>query len=325
MKKVLIMVMLASVLLTGCKSVPKLSNGDEVIAQIDGKDFTANDLYNDLKLTYGTNALVTMIDNYIIGVEIEDRTDASIYGEAQVAAQKANFESYSSMVGYTWEEYLSSNGFASEEALVQYFENEYLREVVAKKYIIPTITDKEIEKYYDEEIDDKIVARHIVIIPEVTDGMTSDKKKEAEQAAYDKVVDLIKKLDDGADFGELAKEHSDDGSANDGGLLDAFTSDDVDADFWNAAVKLEVGKYSSEPVKSKFGYHIILKEKVIAKDSLESMKDKVKESIASDKLSDDGDLLYKTWFEIRKKYNLNLHDSDLKYIYEISESQYIAK
>lgn len=323
MKKVLITCMLCMFLLTGCKSVPKLSNGEEVIAQINGKEFTANELYEDLKLSYGANALVNMIDTYIVGVEIEDRTDANVYGEAKVAAEKATFESYGDAIGYTWEQYLTSNGFASEDEFVKYYEDSYLREEVAKKYIIPEITDKEIEKYYDEEIDDKIVARHIVVIPEVTDDMTSDEKKEAEQKAYDEVVDLIKKLDAGEEFSELAKKHSDDGSADDGGLLDAFTSADVDSDFWKAALELKVGKYSSEPVKSKFGYHIILKEKVIEKESLDSMKDDIKESIATKKLSSDSELLYKTWFEIRKKYNLELNDSDIKYVYQISESQYI--
>lgn len=323
MKKVLTVCVLASFLLTGCKSIPKLSNGEEVIAKINGKDFTANQLYEDLKLSYGANALINMIDTYIIGEEIKDRTDANVYGKAKVAAEKATFESYGDAIGYTWEQYLTSNGFASEDEFVKYYEDSYLRESVAKKYIIPKLTDKEIKEYYDKEIDDKIVARHIVVIPEVTDKMTSDEKKAAEQKAYDEVVDLIKKLDDGESFSDLAKKHSDDGSAEDGGLLDAFTSADVDSDFWKAALELEVGKYSSKPVKSKFGYHVILKEKVIAKESLDSMKDDIKDSIATKKLSSDNELLYKTWFEIRKEYNLELTDSDIKYVYQISESQYI--
>ena len=134
--------------------------------------------------------------------------------------------------------------------------------------------------------------------------MSSDEKKKAEEDAKNKVTEIIKMLDEGKDFAELAKEYSSDGSAKDGGLLDAFTSEDVDADFWKAAKELEVGKYSKEPVKSKYGYHVILKEKVIAKDSLEDMKDTIKNKIAENKLDEDKDLLNSTWFKIRKEYNI---------------------
>ena len=105
-------------------------------------------------------------------------------------------------------------------------------------------------------------------------------------------------------------------------MLDPFTSEDVDADFWKAAEALEVGKYSSEPVKSKFGYHVILKEKIIEKDPLDSMKDEIKENIASNKLDEDDSLENATWFKIRKEYKIDITDSDLKYLYDLTGSQY---
>lgn len=322
MKKLLITICLCTFLLSGCKKEAKLANGEEAVVHINGKDFSANDLYKELKSSYGTSTLINMIDDYIVSVEITDQTEAEAYGKSMVTSEKTKFDSYSSLLSYTWEEYLRNNGFNSEDELAEYFKNDYLKEKVAIKYIIPSITDKEIKKYYDEEVDDKIVARHIIITPQTDDSMSSEEKKAAEEEAKNKVAEIIKLLDEGKDFSELAKEYSSDSSANDGGLLDAFTSEDVDSDFWKAAEALEVGEYSKEPVKSQFGYHVILKEKVIAKDSLEDMKETIQNKIAENKLDKNSDLETETWFKIRDEYKIDITDSDLKYIYDLTKSQY---
>lgn len=322
MKKLIITICICTLLLSGCKKEAKLANGEEAVVHINGKDFSADDLYKKLKSSYGTSMLINMVDDYIVSVEITDKAEAIEYGKSMVTSEKAKFDSYSSVLGYTWEEYLRNNGFNSEDELAEYFTNDYLKEKVAIKYIIPSITDKEVKKYYDESVDDKIVARHIIIVPDTDDSMSSSEKEEAEEEAKNKVAEIIKLLDEGKDFSELAKEYSADSSASDGGLLDAFTSEDVDSDFWKAAKELNVGEYSKEPVKSKYGYHVILKEKVIAKDSLEDMTDSIKETIAENKLDEDDDLENATWFKIRKEYNIDITDSDLKYYYELTKSQY---
>lgn len=94
---------------------------------------------------------------------------------------------------------------------------------------------------------DVIKARHILVD-------TEEKAKE-----------IIEKLNAGEDFAALAQEYSQDGSAADGGQLGYFavngvtTSKMVD-EFTKGAQALEIGAYSTEPVQSQFGYHIILVE-----------------------------------------------------------------
>ena len=79
-------------------------------------------------------------------------------------------------------------------------------------------------------------------------------------------TDLIAQLDGGADFATLAKEHSTDtGSAVNGGELGYFalngvTTSKMVKEFTDAVNKLEPGTYTKTPVKSQFGYHIILVE-----------------------------------------------------------------
>jgi peptidyl-prolyl cis-trans isomerase C len=76
----------------------------------------------------------------------------------------------------------------------------------------------------------------------------------------DDAVAVIASLDDGASFEELAKEKSTGPSGPDGGDLGWFTPDRMVKPFSDAAVALEPGKYSAEPVQTQFGWHVILLE-----------------------------------------------------------------
>lgn len=68
--------------------------------------------------------------------------------------------------------------------------------------------------------------------------------------------DLLKKINDGADFGALAKDFSKCGSAAQGGDLGEFGKGMMVKPFEDAAFNLEVGQVS-EPVQTQFGYHLI--------------------------------------------------------------------
>ena len=70
--------------------------------------------------------------------------------------------------------------------------------------------------------------------------------------------DLMKKLDEGKTFEELAKDFSKCGSAAQGGDLGSFTSGMMVKAFEEAILALEVGQTSS-PIKTQFGYHLILR------------------------------------------------------------------
>ena len=68
--------------------------------------------------------------------------------------------------------------------------------------------------------------------------------------------DLLKKLDEGADFGELAQEYSMCPSKRDGGDLRFFGRGMMVKPFEDAAFDLEVGQVSA-PVETQFGWHLI--------------------------------------------------------------------
>lgn len=68
--------------------------------------------------------------------------------------------------------------------------------------------------------------------------------------------DLVKKLEDGAKFEELAQKFSKCPSGTSGGNLGEFGRGQMVAPFEEAAFALEVGQVSG-PVQTQFGYHLI--------------------------------------------------------------------
>ena len=75
-------------LTAGCAKTPKLENGKEVFASIDGYKITADDLYAELKERGGLSVMLDMIDKKIVDKEITDKTGAESYADGQVAMYK---------------------------------------------------------------------------------------------------------------------------------------------------------------------------------------------------------------------------------------------
>ena len=71
---------------------------------------------------------------------------------------------------------------------------------------------------------------------------------------------IIAQLDAGADFATLAGEHSTGPSKSVGGDLGWFEGDQMVAEFSAATQQLSDGSYSESPVKTRFGWHVILRE-----------------------------------------------------------------
>jgi len=81
------------------------------------------------------------------------------------------------------------------------------------------------------------------------------------------------------------------------------------------AYLIKDGDYTAEPVKSTYGYHIILRVSQKERPKLEDVKDDVKDALVLEKISADSNLRNKAWVKIRKKYNLKIEDSAIEKIY----------
>ena len=68
---------------------------------------------------------------------------------------------------------------------------------------------------------------------------------------------ILEKLDQGADFAELAAEHSLDPSKSEGGDLGWFTPDHMVEPFSAAVIALKAGETAEAPVQTDFGWHVV--------------------------------------------------------------------
>jgi foldase protein prsA 3 len=291
----------------------KLSDGKEIIASIDGKDFVADDLFDELKEQYGSNNLLNMVDKYIISKEVKDDSDAKTKAKENLESIRSQYESS----GYEWETVLTQYGYSNEDELLNELTTSIQKENVAKQYLKDNLTDAEINEYYENQVYGTYTVKHILIKPATTDSMTDEEKSAAEDAAKAKAQEVIDKLNNGEDFTTLVKEYSEDtGSVDNEGLVENFTKGDVDDAFFTETNNLKNSEYSKEPVKSSYGYHVILRVSSTDKKALKDIKDEVMEKIVENKLSDDSTLYTKTWVDIRKKYNFTINDTTLKNAYE---------
>ena len=293
-------------------------NGEEIIATLDGKQFTAEDLFEELKGSNGSDTLINMIDAYIVEKEITD--DEKVEAKKQAQDNIDSIKEQYTSAGYTWEDVLAQYGYTDEEALLDEITLSTEKEIIAKNYIKADLTDEEIEKYYNENVYGKYTAKHILITPDTNDDMTDEEVEAAEAEAKATAEEVIEKLNNGEDWSKLVKEYSEDTGSNENeGLVENFTHGDVVDEFWDAVEGLKDGKYTTEPVKSSYGYHIIYRVSYTEKEALNDMKDDLVDEIVEKKLSDDSTLYTTTWFNIRKKYNLEIKDTTLKAKYESSK------
>ncbi|MFK0277324.1 peptidylprolyl isomerase [Ensifer sp. NPDC090286] len=155
---------------------------------------------------------------------------------------------------------------------VAYLTERELHNAYFKKHVVDAITKDDVKARYDKEVaaipvQEEVKARHILV-------KTEDEAKE-----------IIKELDAGKSFVELAKAKSTDPNKNDGGDLGYFTKGRMVPEFETAAFALEKGTYTKTPVKTQFGFHVILVEdkRPQAPPPLEQVEQQVRQLVMRDK------------------------------------------
>jgi len=116
---------------------------------------------------------------------------------------------------------------------------------------------------------EEVHARHILV---------------ANEDAAKKIIADLKK---GGDFAALAKQHSTDPGAQNGGDLGFFKKDDMVPAFAEAAFALKPGEISATPVKTQFGYHVIKVEerRAAPPPSFEEAKEELRQRVIQEAVS----------------------------------------
>ncbi|MGN1370999.1 MAG: peptidylprolyl isomerase [Candidatus Coprovivens sp.] len=319
MKKKIIVLALIVTLLSGCGSkIPTLSNGDEAVVTLkDGSMISANELYEAIKDDYALDTMITLVDKKILEDKYKDKVeeaneyaDSNIsqleayYGDSLLDAIKQN-TSYTSIEGYRNSIYIS-----------------YLQNLAIEDYCKDQIKEKDIKKYYEDEVVGDIKISHILITPEVTEDMTDDEKAQAETEAKDKVEAIISELkktdkkEIAEKFAELAAEKSmDETTKENGGSLGFINKDTLSSDYdelVDAAYKLKDGAYSTKVITTELGYHVIYRVETKEKAALEDVKDDIITKLAAEYLENNSIAAIRGLQAVRDEYDFEIVDSELK-------------
>ncbi len=235
---------------------------------------------NEPYLTYLKNSMLSsLVSAKLLELDYKEQ-GIDVLGETY----KEDVKQFRTTAKTQLSEFLKNNNVSDDDLTMYYDCQKYLAYAMDET----TVKDEDVKKYYDENsnsflaTEDMVRASHILVEEEST------------------AKDIISQYEGGADFAELAAEYGTDGTASNGGDLGPFVYGDMVEDFSKAAFALGVNEYSKEPVKSDFGYHVILVTGRVGEGELQPY-DWVKETILTNLETQD---YYAKMDELMEKYEI---------------------
>jgi len=230
---------------------PVMTEGNPVVAVVDGAEIMRDEVL----------AFVETLPEHIKSMPIENLFPMAL---DQVVTDKA------------LEQRVASAGLENDPEVLESLEEmkkELTRNVYLQRALDSVVTDAKLQEKYQEivaQFEDKkeTKARHILL--------------ETEEAANA----VIAKLDEGADFAELAKEESTGPTAERGGDLGYFEKEAMVPEFGDAAFSLKPGLYTKEPVQTQFGWHVIKVEdrRTVEAPTFEEVKPQLEQKLRQNEL-----------------------------------------
>lgn len=278
-----------------------------VLATSDAGDVTADDVLNQI----GTNQVANqtfqlVLDKVLTNKYSEelnmDELNEQIDAEIEQYGGEENFsmmlqQSQPGMTVDTYKQQRVSNAL-NDLYFADYFEitdEEAFDSVRKSSHILVSFAEEDTEEGTEESAEGE----------EAEPAMT---KEEAKAQADD----LKAQLDDGADFGELATEHSDDtGSAQQNGELGYVSEGQMVEEFETALFELEPGEIS-EPVESQFGYHIILNEDITLEDTPAEELSTIKTQIVNKNIQEDPSQALQGYRDLLEEYNVAFENEEIQ-------------
>lgn len=274
----------------------------KVIAKTNAGQVTEKMIYDEMIKHFSVESILELVDQEILDRKYTLTEEQEKEIDEQV---EEVLNLYNLYYGYTEEQFLSTNGFESKEDFRDYMAFDYKRNLAFIDYVGELKSEEEVKNYYDENVYGEIDSKHMLV--KITDDV---KDKDAKKLAEE----IIKKLDKGEDFDKVAEEYGDKITFEKLGY-NGFDSGLVE-EYVNASKELENGKYSKEPVKTSFGYHVIYKIDQKDKPSLEEAKNKILTVFGTELEKTDSNIRYKALIKLRKDNGLEFKDDKYKTDYE---------
>lgn len=270
-------VMLLTALLAG-PAVAKASSSDGVVATVNGDKILEKDVAAAMKELSVSDADAERAFPAIVDQMINEKLLDSETASAKIEESDA---------------YKTRMKAVREQLIKQLYLETFLKDKITDKKV-----KAEYEKFKKENAGkEEVHARHILL------------KTEAEAKR------VIKDLDAGKKFEDLAAQRSSGPTAKTGGDLGYFTKEDMIAEFSAVAFKLKPGSYSKEPVKSQFGWHVI---KVEDKRARKVPALKEVEMAIRNKMGQEA--VHQLVMDLRAKADIKLFDKDGKPVEETKKN-----
>ncbi|MBI2218027.1 MAG: peptidylprolyl isomerase [Candidatus Rokubacteria bacterium] len=178
---------------------------------------------------------------------------------------------------------LRAQGFSMDALRKRTRERIRVAKVVRRKVTMRiSVMEAEIDRYLEQnraklETGLTYHARHLLVLPEGASDAAWERARERAEALYGELVR-------GADFAELARKHSGDATAKDGGDLGTLKRGELAQDVEAQIVALGRGEVS-RPYRSPLGWHIFrLEEKeALEGDALQRVRQQIREILMRDK------------------------------------------
>lgn len=276
--------------LAGLCMAVSLSACSKTVATTSGGKITESEYYKKMKeSSTGQQVLQQMILNDIL-----EHDYGSKVSDKEVNAE---YNKYKEQYGSSFSSVLSQNGYTKSS-----FKEDNIRpNLLLKQAVIANtkFTQAKLKKQW-KEYQPKITVAHILV--------------DNEDTAKQIIADLQK---DGSykNFKKLVKKYSTDtGTKSDGGKLAPFDNTDTSlvTDFKTAAFKLKQGQFTTEPVKTDYGYHVIYCIKNPGKGKMSDHIKDLKSQIADNIISTDTTKLQSVVSKVLKGGKVSIKDSDLK-------------
>lgn len=283
--------------------IATLKDGTQPVATLDGKNITADDLYTSMKNYYSVKVFLNDVDKLILNEKYPDTDEMK--KEIQSTADYY-YQVYEQSHGYTKDKFLSEYGFASEADFLESLSLDYRRNKYYEEYAKSLVTDKEIEKYYENDVFGDVDSKHILVSIKKdsdTDGLTDSEAKALAE-------EIIGKLNNGTSWDDIITEYGDKITHEELGYQ-AFNAS-LESAYLKECKDLAVGSYSKTPVLTSYGYHIVYKIAQKDKPELNNIKDDVIEVLAKEKKNNDTNLYYKALINLREEAKLEFTDTKLK-------------
>ena len=293
--------------------IATLKDGTQPVANLKDEVITADDLYEDMKKQYSVNILLNTIDDLILSKKYpsNDEMEDEIKNTADYY-----YSVYEKNYGYTKDAFLSQYGFNSEKDFLDSLRLDYRKNKYYEDYALSLVTEKEVQKYYDDEVFGDVDSKHIL----VSTKSDSDSDGLSDEDAKKLANEIIKKLNDGTSWDDVVNEYKDQIVTEDLGY-NSFNAS-LESAYLKECKNLAVGEYSKTPVLTSYGYHIVFKKDQKDKPELKDVEDDVKEILATEKKNADSNLYYKSLIKMREDAGLEFSDTKLRDEYDKYVSQY---